>query len=364
MITDAIILAAGKSSRMTLNKLSFKLGEYSLINNTIKVFADNPLISRIFVVTDDENIKNNIISVEKLVFFVNGGSSRTQSVANALKIANGDYILIHDGARPFLSNCLINRVIECMQKNNSAVPVIPLPDSIRKIKNNVLTEFADREQFCLVQTPQGFNGKQLRHAYSLIGDNTYTDDSEVYSIFFNNPFTVEGETSNKKITFDNDIFGINAKVGIGYDLHRLEQGLPLVLGGIDIPHYKGFIAHSDGDVLVHSIMDALLGMSNERDIGIQFPDTQNKYKGISSLILLKEVKNVLDKKNIKINNINSVIIAQKPKLSGFIPKMIAKIADTLKLHHTQISINVTTNEEVGDIGKEDAVAVYTVCSGF
>jgi 2-C-methyl-D-erythritol 2,4-cyclodiphosphate synthase len=204
----------------------------------------------------------------------------------------------------------------------------------------------------------------LRHAYTLISNKSYTDDSEVYSSFFNKPFTIDGEITNKKITFDNDLFGINAKVGVGYDLHKLQKGLPFILGGKKIPHNKGFIAHSDGDVLIHSIMDALLGMVCERDIGIQFPDTQIAYKDISSMVLLKKVKQIINNKNTKINNICCVIIAEEPKLSEYIPYMIQNIAKVLEIETTQISINTTTNEKIGIIGKEQAVAVYTVCSGF
>lgn len=365
MTIDAIILAAGISSRMNFNKLSFNLGKYSLINQTIKTFAENPLISVIYLVINDEMLKENIHSFpNKQIIFVEGGQTRTHSVSNALKLSKGDYVLIHDGARPFVSNELINRTIDCAIKNNSAIPTISLPDSIRKKNSAKIVAFENRDEFCLVQTPQCFNGKQIRHAYSLIGDKIYTDDSQVYAIFFNEPYIVEGEARNKKITFDNDLFGINAKVGIGYDLHCLKEGLPLILGGIKIPHNRGFLAHSDGDVLIHSIIDALLGMAAERDIGNIFPDTNNKYKDISSLILLKQVSTVLETKNIKINNINSVIIAQKPKLTDFIPKMIETITKTLKIDVNQLSISAKTNENIGEIGRQDAVAVYTICSGF
>ncbi len=365
MIIDAIILAAGKSSRMTINKLSFELGKYSLINHTIRKFASNQSISRIFVVTDDESIKNNLPSkIAKPIVFVAGGDNRTQSVANALKVADGDLILVHDGARPFVSDRLINDVIQCAKENNSAVPILPLPDSVREIENDRITNFVDRTKYSLVQTPQGFNGKQLRYAYNSISNKSFYDDSEVYSLFFNKPFTVKGEFSNKKITYDNDLFGINAKIGIGYDIHKLQNDLPFVLGGVSIPYNKGFLAHSDGDVLIHSIMDALLGLANERDIGTLFPDSDTQYKNIASTSLLQEVKEILSHKGIIINNICAVIIAEKPKLCGYIDKMISKLANILKLQENQISINLTTNEKTGIIGNEEAIAVYAVCTGF
>lgn len=362
---DAIILAAGSSRRMSINKLMFNLGKYSLINHCIKKFLANSFIDRVFVVTSDSNIKNNIVSdSEKPIYFVEGGESRTQSVANALKLATGKLVLIHDGARPFVSDKLINDIVNCAIKNNSAIPIIPVPDSLREVKSGHLINFLDREYFCLVQTPQGFNGEQLRQAYSLIGDKKYYDDSHVYSLFFNNPHTVKGDVNNKKITFDNDLFGINAKIGIGYDIHQLKEGLPLILGGVAIPYDKGFIAHSDGDVLIHSIIDALLGMASERDIGVQFPDSDNRYKNISSKILLEQVFFILKKKNVSINNICTVIVAEQPKLSDYVNSMISTLSSILQLDENQISINITTNENMGIIGSGKAIAVYTVCSGF
>lgn len=360
MSVDAVIVAAGQSHRMSTNKLLFQLGDIPLIVRTALTFLSVEEIDNIIIATDDEDIKTQL-SFDKKFRFAPGGVTRTQSVINALRLSNADIVLIHDGARAFVTSALIKKVIMHTREFGSAIPVLPLPDSIRMIEGDILTGFPDRKDFCLAQTPQGFDRKKLLLAYSETGENTFTDDSQVYAKLFI-PHIVDGEESNKKITFDSDLLGINAKVGNGFDLHRLEEGLTLTLGGEKIPYYKGLAAHSDGDVLIHSIMDALLSAAGERDIGCLFPDTDPQYEGISSLVLLTEVAGILSKKNIKINNISSVILAEKPKLADYIPKMAKNIADVLKIKSPVVSISATTTERTGIIGNGQAIAVYTVCS--
>lgn len=359
MSVDAIIVAAGQSRRMSSNKLLYELGECPLVVRTALTFLSVAEIDDIIIVTDDENIKAQL-SFNKKFIFAPGGATRTQSVINALSLCQADIVLIHDGARPFVTAALIKKVIERTKQFGSAIPVLPLPDSVRTKDGNILTGFPDRQNFCLAQTPQGFDTKKLRRAYQGTGGN-YTDDSQVFAGLYQ-PHIVDGEENNKKITFDGDLLGINAKVGNGFDLHRLEEGLTLTLGGVVIPYHKGLEAHSDGDVLIHSIMDALLSAAGERDIGCLFPDTEPKYKGISSLILLSKVAEILCQKNVKIINISSVILAQQPKLADCIPEMAKNIAAALKIKSPAVSISATTTERTGIIGNGQAIAVYTVCS--
>lgn len=360
MSVDAIIVAAGKSRRMSANKLLYELGDTPLIVRTAVTFLRIAEITKIFVVTDDENIKAQL-SFDSRLTFVEGGDTRTQSVKNALWLSSADIVLIHDGARAFVSSDLVKAVIKHTKEYGSAIPVIPLPDSVRSTDGEILTGFPDRKDFCLAQTPQGFDRKKLCQAYAQTGEQTFTDDSQVFAILYA-PHVIEGEQSNKKITFDHDLLGINARVGNGFDLHRLEDGLTLTLGGVVIPYHKGLAAHSDGDVLVHSVMDALLSAAGERDIGCLFPDNDAQYEGMSSLVLLEKVADILHQKNIKINNISSVILAQQPKLAAYIPKMAANIAAVLKIKSSAVSISATTTEHAGTIGNSQAIAVYSVCS--
>lgn len=364
MSIDVIILAAGKSTRMDCNKLLYPIGDELLIEKTINVFSSLPIISKIFIVTDDNEIKKLLPSPSERLCIVKGGKTRTESVKNALKYSKGDIVLIHDGARPFVSPFLITSIIENTKKYGSAIPAVPLPDSIRRVDNNQITDFVGRESFCLVQTPQGFKGNLIREAYTNIKNEVYTDDSEVFAKFVDKPFIVDGEISNKKITYKSDLPEPKFKVGNGFDLHKLQEGLPLVLGGVLLPHHKGLVAHSDGDVLVHAIMDSLLSAIGQRDIGYLFPDTDSAYKNISSMLLLKKVKEMIGASGATINNISATIIAEKPRLMDFIPRMIANIATALAIKNTQVSISATTTEGVGDIGKQECISVYAVCSCY
>ena len=364
MKIDAIILAAGKSERMGENKLILLIDNISLITRTINAFLSVDNINKIIIATDNEFIIDLLDFNNKKIILSKGGCSRTQSVKFALEKSNSDYVLIHDGARPFVSKILIENIIEKTIINNSAIPILPITDSIRKVIENRIVDFVDRTSLFQVQTPQGFNTEQIKLAYKHIKNEIFTDDSEVYAKYIGKPYTVEGELSNKKITFPNDLLGINAKVGYGFDLHKLSYNRKLIIGGVLIPFEKGLVAHSDGDVLIHSIMDSLLGCANERDIGCHFPDNEEKYRDISSLILLKEVKNILNVKNININNISSCIIAQQPKINPYIPNMIENIANCLEIEKAKISISASTTEMVGNIGKGEAISAYTVCSCF
>lgn len=152
------------------------------------------------------------------------------------------------------------------------------------------------------------------------------------------------------------------RVGIGYDIHRLEKNRNLILGNIKIPYEMGLVAHSDGDVLIHAIIDSLLGAMGEKDIGSFFPDTDMKYKNISSRILLEKVVEILDKKNMKIVNIDTIIVAERPKLSQYIDKITLRLAEILEIDESMISVKATTNERIGDIGDGKAILSFAISS--
>jgi len=153
---------------------------------------------------------------------------------------------------------------------------------------------------------------------------------------------------------------MNIRIGHGYDVHRLQQDLKLVIGGIQIPHTKGCVAHSDGDVLIHAICDALLGAAALRDIGFHFPDTSNEFKGIDSKILLKRTYNLLKENGYSLVNLDSTICLQKPKIQDYIPEMIRTLAETIDVNENQISIKATTTEKLGFIGNEEGIAAHAV----
>ncbi len=353
---DVIIVANGTSSRMGFDKLSFQMGDKLVLQKTVDCFDNINDIDKIIVVSD-----NFLIKKDK-VLNVKGGSTRSASVKCGLEYATSDFVLIHDGARPFVSKDLIYKLMQATKKFHSAVPYLPVYDSLRIKKGDSIGECVDRENFVTVQTPQGFATNLIKKAYVIAEDNSYTDDSEVFSRFISPAHLVEGEQSNKKITTPENLIGTNSKIGCGFDVHRFARDRKLILGGIDVPYPLGMDAHSDGDVVIHALMDALLSAIGERDIGVLFPDNDDTYKDIDSSILLSKVKGILDKKNADIISISIIIMAQKPKLSNFIPLMKKRLADILDIDSRIITISATTTENLGITSENSGIASFAMIS--
>ncbi len=355
-MVDVIIVANGTSTRMGFDKLSANLGSFSVLEKTINAFTNIDLVKNIIVVTD-KNIDRQDIILTK------GGATRTESVKNGLKLVTSDYCLIHDGARPFVTSTLINNIIEETIKHNSAIPTIKQIDSLVMVTDSLIKS-QNREDYFSIQTPQGFLTTSIKTAYELSNNKIYTDDSAVYQEFIGNLNLINGDINNRKITNPIDLLNTNARIGSGYDVHQFVSDKPLVLGGVTIPYEKGMLAHSDGDVVVHALMDSLLNLINERDIGVLFPDTDNSYKNINSLILLNKVYDLVKNSNIEIISISITIMAQAPKLSNFIPLMKETLSKALNLQISQISINATTTENLGIIGEKKGIACLCLISGI
>lgn len=353
---DVIIVANGTSSRMGFDKLSFRLGNKLVLQKTVDCFNNIDNIDKIIVVSDNFCIK------EDKVINVKGGATRSSSVKCGLEYATSKYVLIHDGARPFVSKDLIKLIMDTTTKYNSAVPYLPVYDSLRIKKGDTVGECVNRDNFVTVQTPQGFATELIKKAYVLADNNTFTDDSEVFTLFVSPAHLIEGEQTNKKITTAENIFGINSKIGCGFDVHRFARDRKLILGGVDVPYPLGMEAHSDGDVVIHALMDALLSAVNERDIGVLFPDSDITYKDIDSSILLSKVKGIMDKKNADIISISIIIMAQKPKLSNYIPLMKKRLADILDIDSRKINISATTTENLGITTENSGIASLAMVS--
>lgn len=353
---DAVIVASGKSERAGIDKLSFGIGKNSIISRTIDAFFDMEDINKIIVVTDLD------IEINEKIIVVKGGSTRGESVRNGLEKVNSKYVLIHDGARPFASSDLIKRVMVCAIKHNSAIPCVKNADSLRKIQDNIIEGIASREEILCVQTPQGFLTSEIKKAYSMCNAYLNSDESEIYATFIGKPHTVEGELSNKKITYYEDLLNLNCRVGIGFDFHEFEEDKPLFLGGVLIPYKFGLKAHSDGDAIIHAVMDALLSAAGLRDIGMQFPDSDENYKGADSKNLLLKVKGMLKEQKIEIISIAITVMAQKPRLSEHIPKMKDSITKILETSPRKVSINATTTENLGITAEGKGIAALAIAS--
>ena len=299
----------------------------------------------------------------KNVLIIKGGKERSDSSLIALKYIkkfNPNNVLIHDAARPNFTIKLLKNLIRSLKTNKASIPVISSKDSIKyKVKNQLFN--LERKNSYLTQTPQAFKFKDI-YNLSLKQNNIIQDEA---TLFINNNLKIKfinGETLNNKITFKEDIDNAKTYFGIGFDIHRLIENKKLYLGGIKVPYHSGLKGHSDGDVILHSIIDALLGAMRKKDIGTFFPDNKNKFKNIRSPKMLKPIIEILHINNFYINNLDINLICEKPKVSKYRTKIINSLSYLLNLDKDLINLKGKTVEKLGLIGKEKAIACEVICS--
>ncbi len=371
-----IIAAAGRGRRLgsSIPKQYLKIGGEYVIAKTIKAFEDIDEIDYIFVVTNEDYTRMCAEIVEERGFakvegVVPGGSRRQDSVYNALQEINArkpgvSMVLIHDGARPFVEKNVILNVLEETENTGAAVACVAMKNSVRMVEaGGQGSKSVDRTDYYSVQTPQGFRKSMLIDAYDRAYDDDFegTDDASIVERAGYDIAIVDGDYGNIKITTKEDL-PMENRVGTGFDVHQLTEGRKLILGGVDIPYDRGLLGHSDADVLVHAVMDALLGAAALGDIGKHFPDSDDQYKGISSLKLLAQVKKLLEENYYNIGNIDVTLIAQRPKISPYIDEMRDNLSAVLELDRTRINIKGTTTEKLGFTGREEGIACEAVCS--
>ena len=319
-----------------------------------------------------EQLKVSYGGNDTIIKVVYGGEDRTASVKNGLKaIGEGacqdGLVLIHDAARPFVSNSLILRVLEAAYEYGAAVPVTHVNDTVYVSSDDgFIAGIPDRKRLRMVQTPQGFDLSVIREANSrVIAEGiSPTDDGAPVFTGGKRVAMVEGDTSNIKITLPEDLSEASAsdavrgrlKVGIGFDAHRFTEGRALVIGGVNIPHDKGLSGHSDADVLTHALMDAILGALNEGDIGILFPDTDPLFAGISSMALLSGVVSLMNKRGYEIGNVDLTVVAEKPRMAPYYEKIEQRLAGALGTDPLNVSLKATTTEKLGFTGREEGIA--------
>jgi 2-C-methyl-D-erythritol 4-phosphate cytidylyltransferase/2-C-methyl-D-erythritol 2,4-cyclodiphosphate synthase len=269
-------------------------------------------------------------------------------------------VLIHDAARPNFSIKLLKKLVNSLKNNKASIPVIKSKDSIKyKIKNQLFN--LSRENSFLTQTPQAFKFKELFNL-SLKQKNKIQDDATLFIENNLNIKFIKGENKNNKITFKEDIDQTKNYFGIGFDIHRLIKDKKLYLGGTQIPFHSGLKGHSDGDVILHAVIDSLLGAMRKKDIGTFFPDNKNKFKNIRSPKMLTPILEILDRNNFYINNLDINLICEQPKVSKFRFKIIQSLSDLLNLDKKLINLKGKTVEKLGLIGKEKAIACEVICS--
>lgn len=297
---------------------------------------------------------------------VTGGATRQQSVAHALSaIGSADRVLIHDAARPDLPETVIARLLDALDDAPGTIPVLPVVDSLSRDENGLMVGTAKREELRRVQTPQAFRFADIRSAHAAWkGDPVAGDDAQVLRAAGGAVAHVAGDERLAKLTFAEDFMTAlpPMRVGMGYDVHRLAEGEELWLGGIRIEHERGLAGHSDADVALHAIVDALLGAIANGDIGSHFPPSDLQWKGASSDRFLAHAARLVTDAGYAVGNIDLTIICEAPKIGPHRQAMRERIADLLGVDINAISVKATTTERLGFTGRGEGIAAQAIAS--
>jgi len=379
----AVIVAAGQSTRFGGPKILTPIAGLPAIVRTIRAFRAVPGWSSLVLVVsaDIHDAVAELLarqSDDRVVRLVPGGERRQDSVwAGIEAVDDADIVVIHDGARPLVSPQLINSTIEAVRAGaDAAVAAVPVTDTLKR-NTDTLVETVDRADLWRSQTPQAFRTAKLRAA--LVEANrrglTVTDESMAIELTGGRVTLVPGDERNLKITTPGDADVVEALVrgeyghagspirtGIGYDVHRLVPDRVLILGGVQIPFELGLDGHSDADVLLHAISDAILGACAQGDIGRHFPPSDNAYRDISSVILLQRVCEIARSTGYYIVNIDATVIAEAPKIGPYADQMQATISAAIGLAPDAISLKATTNEGLGFAGRGEGIAAMAVAT--
>ena len=378
MYVTAIIAAAGSGRRVgsVQPKQMLDIGGGSMLQHSVKAFLDHPRVSEVILVMPPGSHAPALSGLDaarvQAMRLVTGGERRQDSVANAFDHvgASADVVLIHDAARPFVSADLIDRTIDAAMAHGAAIAALQSRDTVKRVSGGVIRETIPRDTVYLAQTPQGFRRDVLAAAVAAGRAGAEgTDEAALAERAGYQVHLVDGDPGNVKITTADDLDAARQRmgtrdhvqrVGTGYDLHRLVEGRPLVIGGVTIPSDRGALAHSDGDVACHAATDAILGAACLGDIGRHFPDTDPKWKGADSLALLRDAARLVHEAGFDIVNLDVTVILERPKIKGVIDEMRARISGALDVEPGSVSLKGKTNEGVDAIGRGEAIAAHAV----
>ena len=376
---SAVLVAAGSSTRMGFDKLSFDLGGETVLHRSIRAFEQDPLVTEIVLVAGKNRafVEQQAADCTKPVQIVTGGTTRAESAKNGVLAAAGELVAVHDAARPFVSQAVITAALEAAARCGAAAPAVPVKDTIKAAARGngktvpdacLVYTTPDRSTLYAVQTPQCFDRAEYLAALEELDAEKarlVTDDCSLFELTGRPVELVQGDYANIKITTREDLpraenGGKKMRIGHGYDVHRLVEGRKLILGGVEVPYEKGLLGHSDADVLAHAVMDAVLGAAALGDIGQHFPDTAEEYAGADSLMLARRVAEIMTGHGWRIENIDATILCQRPKLAPHIPAMRAKLAEAFGMPVDAVSVKATTEEHLGFTGEGLGIAAHAV----
>lgn len=382
MFVSAIIAAGGRGQRFggPLPKQLLTLDGTTVLERSVSLFLAHPEIDEVVVALPAELAENPpayLQNASKPVRIVAGGARRQDSVLNAFRAvaAESEVIVIHDAARPLATPSLISRTIAAAVESGAALAAMPARDTVKRAtpgETPFVTETIPREVIYLAQTPQVFTRRVLGDALAL-GEQTAdaTDEAALAERAGHPVRLVHGEPTNVKITTPEDLPVMDAiargraqetasvaRVGTGYDLHRLVEGRPLVIGGVTIPFERGPLGHSDGDVVCHSVTDAILGAAAMGDIGRHFPDNDPKWKGADSVELLRQAVAIVRAAGFSVINVDVTVVLERPKIKNHVDAMRQAVAGAVGIDVSAVSVKGKTNEGVDAVGRGEAIAAH------
>lgn len=361
---SGLLLAAGSSHRMGFDKLTTPLGDSTPLLRSLALLVEGGCTEIVAVVSDATRAALSGVDCPVPLTLADGGAMRTDSVRNGLAAATGEIVVIHDAARCFVPVSVVRACIESAERHGSGVAALPMTDTVCSVSETDYRTL-DRNVLFRVQTPQAFRRAEILRAYEAVTEPA-TDDATLYAATIGTPHLVQGSERSRKLTTQEDwewaMHLSCPKYGMGFDTHRLAEGRRLVLGGVEIPHPLGLLGHSDADVLLHAIMDAILGACGLGDIGRAFPDNDDAYLDIDSRILLRRVRDMVQKRDMSVQHVDATVICQRPKLMPHIPLMQSRIAEDLCIPVSCVSVKATTTEGCNDEGKGICISAQAIAS--
>lgn len=373
MTTTALIVAAGKGERLGggVPKQYRLIGGKPVLRWAVEALIRHPAISkaRVVIGKDQQELAAAALNGLDVGPLVGGGAERSDSVRAGLDTVDSEVVLIHDAARPFCPPHVIDRLIAQLEFFDAAAPVLPVGDTLARLDNG-LAESVDRSGVVRVQTPQAFRMDALEDAYRSWSGGQPTDETSVLRAVGKRVATVEGDPALEKLTTQADFDraaqwlagSLAPRTGMGFDVHAFAGEGPIMLGAIEVPHSRGLAGHSDADVVLHAITDALLGAAGLGDIGEHFPPSGARWRAAASSLFLSHAAELLRARGAIVDHVDCTIIAEEPKVGPYRSAMRARIAEILGVSMDQVSIKATTTEGLGFAGRREGIAAQAIAS--
>ena len=395
MVIAALIVAAGRGHRVggPLPKQYRALAGRAVLGHSVQRFATHPRIDRVRVVINpadrplyDEAVRESASAADALMLTpVAGGATRQESVRNGLEsLAEEppDLVLIHDGARPLVSDVVIDGALDALDGHEGALPALALSDSLKRaaLGSAVIAGAVPREGLWRAQTPQGFRYPAILDAHRVAAGDDLTDDATVAQQAGLSVVLTPGDEDNLKITTEQDFAraerilatqdgravaaaqALETRVGMGFDAHRFGPGDHLMLGGVAVPHAQGVVSHSDGDVVLHAIVDALLGAMAAGDIGTHFPPSDEAWRDAESTLFVAHALKLLAERGGRLSHVDVTVICQRPRIGPHRKTVLAQLAHVLGIDPMRISLKATTTERLGFTGRGEGIAAQAVAT--